>query len=89
MLRDKCCCRLTEGYFGETQLHHVSQFAKHHPVAGPLAVAGTAVGAGAACALGGCEAVGLGAAADGAFMAGEDILGGQTVRSAFMLMGSE
>jgi hypothetical protein len=89
MIRDKCCCRLTEGYFGETQLYHVGQFAKKHPTVGPLAVAGTAVGAGAACALGGCEALGLGAAADGVFMVGEDIVGGGGIRSAFTLIGSE
>lgn len=90
MIRDKCCCRLTEGYFGEEQLYHVGQFEKHHPYVGPLAVAGTAVGAGAACALGGCAALGLGAAADGAALVWtEDIVGGQTARSAFTLVGSE
>ena len=82
MIRDKCCCRLTEGYFGEGVVDTVNDFNRKHPYTAPIVDVGVTAG----CLLGGCEAAAVGGTA---FMVGDDIVGGQTARSAFVLAGSE
>lgn len=82
MIRDKCCCRLTEGYFGEAVVDKVDDFNREHPYTAPIVDVGVTAG----CLLGGCE---VAAAGGTAFMVGDDIAGGETARDAFVYLGSE